>query len=799
MNANSLKRLLAGALLALALPHVCADEEHDLITTLQSGAAIPQKCAACQRLRVVGTANAVPALAALLGEERTSHAARYALEAMPCPEAGAALRQALERASGPVLLGLVDSVGWRRDSAAVPLLVPLLSREDATLASAAASALGKMDDPGAVEALVNTEQREAPAPVRAAALDALLSVAERSLAAGDARRATTVSDGLQRGSGTLPTHLRTAVWRSVARSRADARIQLVTRALVDADPAMRQAARQLVRELDDLPTIRACLDRWDALAEDSQLAVLDAARNMGAEALPTVRKASQSPQPTVRVAAWQMLGELGSAADIAALGTAAASGEAAERAAARNALTRLHGDGVRQALLEQVNRAAPPEKAELLRALGDRNDAAAAGVLVQNARGGPEPVRLAALESLRKLAMPDTLAPLLELAAESKSTAEREPVMRALFAICQTARDKDQTTREIVASMAHLPAGGRRNVLPLLSELATPAAWEAALAATHDADPELVRESVRVLSTWPNATPAPRLLELARADTDPTLRSLALRGGIEVAGQEPDLAKRLALLQQAKAAARSPEETKQTLGQIGQIPTAQALEAALAEVGDPALAHEAALAAMAIAEKLAEQQPQLAAEAAAKVLAQCKVPDIVRRAWTLRGKAADAGPFLRDWLVSGPYRQTGVTGATAVFASAFAPETAGAAVSWKPAPRADMIDLMGIFPGQENCVAYLKTEVIAPEECDAALLLGSDDGVKAWLNGAVVHNNNVDRGAVVDQDMAPIRLKKGANELLLKITQGGGGWATCARVVDSNGQPIPGLKTRAPQ
>ncbi len=74
--------------------------------------------------------------------------------------------------------------------------------------------------------------------------------------------------------------------------------------------------------------------------------------------------------------------------------------------------------------------------------------------------------------------------------------------------------------------------------------------------------------------------------------------------------------------------------------------------------------------------------------------------------------------------------------------------------------------------------------------------MGSDDGVKAWLNGAVVLSNNVDRGLVVDQDIAPIHLKAGPNELLLKITQGGGGWAACARIVGSNGRPLRGLKAQ---
>lgn len=217
----------------------------------------------------------------------------------------------------------------------------------------------------------------------------------------------------------------------------------------------------------------------------------------------------------------------------------------------------------------------------------------------------------------------------------------------------------------------------------------------------------------------------------------------------------------------------------------------------LAALADPGLAEEAGLAAVSIAEKLAASDPKLAAEVATQVLAQCKSADIVKRAWALRGQLKSAAAFIQDWLVSGPYRQAGATGAEAVFNIAFAPEKPGAAVQWKPVPRADMINLLGLFPDQASCAAYLKTKIIAPEDGEAALLLGSDDGVKAWLNGAVVHSHNMDRGAVVDQDMAPIKLKKGANELMLKVTQGGGGWAVCARIVTTDGLPIPGLQAQA--
>ena len=557
-----MKRFVLGGLLSLTAVTARADTEQDLIASLQSAASVPEKCAACQKLRVVGTAKAVPALAALLSEERTGHAARYALEGMPAPEAGAALREALGKNAGLTKAGLIDSLGCRRDPESLPLLVPLLSDADPTIAAATAAALGKMGGKVAIAGLTGVRD-QAPPTVQAAVLEGLLQCAERLFSDGNSAGAAAIYHDLFVTK--FPVQIRTAAWRGLAMSDAGQRADLVVKALAGTDLAAQVAALKLVRELADPQVIKACLGQWASLPAESQLAVLDAHVKLGAVSLATIRTASESPHLAVRVAAWQALADLSEPSFVPALAKAAARGEPAEREAARGSLARLRGPGSREALLACLDQAEVPEKAELLRVLGDRGDTAAANVLLQHAGSDSEPVRLAALASLQRLAGADTLAPLLELAAKAKSDAALGPVLKALYAVCQASPDQEATARRVVETIGKFPVAERRRVLPLLAEFGTSDALAAAQTAARDNDPELAKDAIRVLAQWPNAAPAPFLLELAGTSADATMRALALRGCIGVAGKEPDLSKRLAMLRQASAAAKNADEKKQVV------------------------------------------------------------------------------------------------------------------------------------------------------------------------------------------------------------------------------------------
>jgi hypothetical protein len=94
-------------------------------------------------------------------------------------------------------------------------------------------------------------------------------------------------------------------------------------------------------------------------------------------------------------------------------------------------------------------------------------------------------------------------------------------------------------------------------------------------------------------------------------------------------------------------------------------------------------------------------------------------------------------------------------------------------------------------------VAYLKTNISSDREQKAMLEVGSDDGVKVWVNGKLVHGNNAARPVKQGDDKVKIDLKQGSNVVLMKITQGGGDWACCARLVDADGKKIRDVQVNA--
>jgi hypothetical protein len=97
-------------------------------------------------------------------------------------------------------------------------------------------------------------------------------------------------------------------------------------------------------------------------------------------------------------------------------------------------------------------------------------------------------------------------------------------------------------------------------------------------------------------------------------------------------------------------------------------------------------------------------------------------------------------------------------------------------LKWEPVrSKNGFVDLQTSVP-KDYTVGYAWTEFESPRETEAWLGLGSDDGVKLWLNGELVHDQWVRRPSRLDDEIVPLHLKKGANRILIKIQNATGEW-----------------------
>jgi mono/diheme cytochrome c family protein len=154
---------------------------------------------------------------------------------------------------------------------------------------------------------------------------------------------------------------------------------------------------------------------------------------------------------------------------------------------------------------------------------------------------------------------------------------------------------------------------------------------------------------------------------------------------------------------------------------------------------------------------------------------------------------ATASVSLSAWSRIGPFKAANFEEA---HAKAFGPETDSDlnkthdGLKWAAAPK--LVDgKPHNLPGQ-NCATYLLRTITTAKPRKLVVSLGSDDSIKLWLNGKPAFEKKVLRAVAANQDKATLDLKAGENQLLLKVVNGGGGYAFYFRALQSS-LPAPVL------
>lgn len=601
-----------------------------LAAVLSSGAPQGAKGFVCRQLALIGTADQVPALATLLADDKLSHMARYALERIPSPAADDALRGALGQLKGKLLIGVINSLGNRKSSAAVAELSGLVGDADSAVASAAAEALGKIGPPAA--SALEQALAKAPAAVQPAVLDACLLCADALMAQGQRVQAAAMYDRLR--TGNVPKACRIAATRGAILAREAAGAAILVEQLQGTDPALFGLALSLIRYQPIVEFTAAAAAQLANLPPDKQTRLIEALADRGDKAAaPAVLRLAKEGDAAVRPVALAALGKLGGAASVPLLLEIASGEDAAGAQAAMASLAAMADKDVDRTLLDALEKAEGKVRPLVISLLGQRRVAAATPALLKAAAEADPAVRQAAIQALAFTAGPQDVGALVELLVKAKEPQQLAAAEAMLGTACARMPDRDAIASALAGALPQAEVPCKAALIRSLGQVAGAKALAAVQAAVKDSNENVADTAVRVLADWQEPAAAPELLGLAKTTTNRKYKILALRGYLRLVGhRDLTAAQKLAMCQEAMPLAERPEEKRLVLGALGGVQHPDALAMVVPGLDDPALKNEAAVAALAIGERIAGSHPTQVGPAVKKVLAVVENPELQKRA-----------------------------------------------------------------------------------------------------------------------------------------------------------------------
>ncbi len=599
--------MIAASAVTIAQDHPAGGaKELELIAVLKSDAAKGEKAITCKRLAIYGTDKSVPALAPLLADKELSSWARIALEAIPGPVADAALRNALGKLQGRLLVGVINSIAVRRDVRALDALVGKLGDANPDVASAAAVALGHIGGEKAARALTQS-LTDAPGGVRSAVAEGCILCAEWFLAHDRTAQAVKLYDRVRQADVPNQRHLEAI--RGAILARGSGGVPLLIEQLRSKDKGRLGVGLRTARELGGRDVIQALAAELTRLSPDRRpLLLLALADRNDSAVLPTVCKAAQNGSKDLRVTAINILIRLGDVSCVPILLEAATADDADLQQAATETLVRLPGEDVDADLLARLPQAKGKLKQVLIELAGQRQISEALPAVASSLQDADAGIRSAAVRTIGIIGQVRQTADLVKLLGKTNSSGERAGINKALLAI---------SGRCGVKCIRHLRplTQSRDNELHMiglhaLAIIGGPEALAAVKSAIKSAEPGVQDEAVRILSTWPNNWPqdseaGQALLMLATSAEKMPHQVLGLRGYLQYVRGNKKLSneQKVAKVKDVRSHIKRPEEKRQAIAVLGEAPSASALELLTTLAENPAVAEEAYSAMVRIAGK----------------------------------------------------------------------------------------------------------------------------------------------------------------------------------------------------
>ena len=604
------------------------------------------KMLAAKRLSVYGTEKCIPELIAMLPHPEMGYYSLYALEPMPLDAVDVTLREETKKCKGMTLVGVLKTIGVRRDAGAVPYLAPLLDNEDVEVAKATYGAYGYIGTPECAEILkkaVGDFKDGFEKPV----CDAALDCAKKLVDEGNVDLALTVYDAVI-ASKSRPFLKEGAIFNRIL-ARGVAGTDDLLRYLHSDEIGLFEAALQSVRMLPgggDKSVCKVLVDELDKFPPRRKGQILEALAGRkdkeSRDAALAIATTVKEPE-VVRVSAMNALGTLDIPEAVPTLLAGAAEEGAVGEAAFRSLIFMANKDAD-AAIAKAMTDAGNKIDSAMIRIAKERRTAAATPQLWSIVDTANFPLRGDAIDALGETATLKDLPNVAKLIATAKNDEEKKRINVTLSSIC--ARMPQQESFDTIIAIFNQDGSiaVKQAMMDLLKTIGGKAAVDKVTEIALGTNAALVDKATQVLGEWDSpdtmAEIAASLLKVAKESREDRFKIRGIRGYIRLARQfsYPE-EERIAMIKTAFDTATRPEDKNLIFDIFARYPSIPMLEAAMSYGTDEAYLEQACTAAVNVGAKLHGRLPR-AAEIMGDVIKQTKNDATKSKAESIRDKLA---------------------------------------------------------------------------------------------------------------------------------------------------------------
>ena len=535
------------------------------------------------------------------------------------------------------------------------------------------------------------------------------------------------------------------------------------------------------------------------------LIIANLAKSENPQFIGLVRKAMEDDNEVVRANALEALGVLG---DISDLQTIIVESQNPKSELVRNTARRLmrhvNWPGV-DAFTAMAMKSYAEYKALCINVLKDRR-CRSYNIQIFNEIGVErDDVAKYAIEALKYLANDDDAGRMVGYLKKGDQYFGRmaDAVKNAML----HSENPDKWSDELVKIVGDIPQQNLQTVLSLIAELHTAKGFDAVAAIAKDGSNEARQKiAVETLNKWPGAAQTAAVLDYMKTVNNPFDRARLLEGTIKANGGDKKMTavEKVDNLLKLLPVCERDVERGLILDQIAAINDIAAFHK-LEELADDKTIGDMAASALAKNAKLYGQPEFAIVTKSLAAFIEKTTGDAQKDLKEALSAVCAPYGYITKWRYSNVYTakdEKGEDACPAAHKAVFMPEKPNynydkwpKFVPAKDSKTPEVVTLHKCLGGVQR-TAYIVAYIYADADKEAILEMGSDDMLKAWMNGEMIVDSPKYQALVRASYKIPVKLKKGKNTLLMKVSQGSHNWEACAALKNADGGLLEGWQDK---